>query len=88
MEFLVTPVRFAPFYFESDSIWCYNRSEVISIHSIFPFPFIKDARTICHFGQILKKMPHQEQILGKLFFYLGKNVYLCIQLDVSSNTFT
>ncbi len=28
------------------------------------------------------------QILGKLFFLLGKNVYLCIQLDVSSNTFT
>ena len=76
------------FCFEADSIWCDNRSEVINIHSIFLFPFVKDAWSICHFGQIVKKMPHPKQILGKLFFYLGKNVYLCIQLDVSSNTFT
>ena len=39
-------------------------------------------------ARIVKKMPHPKQILGKLFFYLGKNAYLCIQLDVSSNTFT
>ena len=89
MEFLVTPVQFGPPF----SVLKLTRYDVITGVSHqhpfnFSFPFCQRCMIHLSLWADSEENATSGADFWETFLLFGENVYLCIQLDVSSNTFT